>query len=66
MITTLIILLSVYRHDIFNHWSDMFLCILFLGIIPVLAYPIQALIPSFKEKGRSEQRKLAFIFSMRA
>ncbi len=64
MITTLIILLSVYRHDIFNHWSDMALSILFLGIIPVLAYPIQILVPSLKKKGRTEQRKLAFIFSI--
>ena len=37
--------------------------IVFLTILPVLAYPLQKYIPGFKDKGREGQRSLAMIFS---
>ena len=36
----------------------------FLGILPILGYPLQKYIPYFKEKGREGQRTLAMIFSV--
>lgn len=38
--------------------------IFFLGILPILGYPLQKYIPHFKEKGREGQRSLAMIFSV--
>lgn len=38
--------------------------IFFLGILPILGYPLQKYIPYFKEKGREGQRSLAMIFSV--
>ncbi|MGN0513333.1 MAG: hypothetical protein ACI4GD_03570 [Lachnospiraceae bacterium] len=36
--------------------------LLFLGVLPILGYPLQKYIPYFKEKGREGQRSLAMIF----
>ncbi len=36
----------------------------FLSVLPVLAYPIQPLVPGFKGKGRDGQRQLAMIMSV--
>lgn len=38
--------------------------IIFLGILPILGYPLQKYIPYFKMKGREGQRSLAMIFSV--
>lgn len=37
--------------------------LLFLTVLPCLAYPLQRSIPKFKDRGREGQRKLAIIFS---
>ena len=37
--------------------------ILFLAVLPTLAYPLQRFIPHFKDGGRKAQRTLAMIFS---
>lgn len=44
-------------------WQLMF-GIFFLGILPILGYPLQKYIPYFKKKGREGQRSLAMIFSV--
>lgn len=36
----------------------------FLGILPLLAYPLQKYIPAYKDKGRDGQRNLAIIFAV--
>lgn len=63
MVGTLIILLSVLRPDVITSPAESLLALLFLAIIPILAYPISALIPSLRAKGRNGQRELAFILS---
>lgn len=35
----------------------------FLGVLPLLAYPLQKYIPVYKDKGREGQRNLAIIFA---
>lgn len=37
--------------------------IFFLGVLPLLAYPLQQYIPKFKDRGREGQRSLAMLFS---
>lgn len=64
MVTVLIFLLYSFRNNYFHHPADMVISFLFLGIIPVLAYPLQKFIPQFKNTGRAGQRKLAFITNL--
>lgn len=44
------------------NWYIM--CIAFLTILPISAYPIQKIIPSLRKGGRELQRKLAFILAV--
>lgn len=64
MVTALILIL--YRQDrlIFRNTSDVVVPIVFLGFVPVLAYPLQHLIPALRQNGRETQRKLAFLLNM--
>lgn len=64
MAMTLFIVLFIFRDNVFVNMSDFIAGILLLVIIPVLAYPLQSVIPTFKDKGRDGQRKLAFIMSL--
>ncbi len=43
---------------------DALLGVFFIGILPVLSYPLQPIIPYYKHKGREGQRNLAIIFSV--
>lgn len=64
MVTILIVILSMTRKDIFRNEAEIILSLLYLGIIPVLAYPLQPFIPGFKGQGREGQRSLAFILTL--
>lgn len=64
MILGLIIILSSLRTDIFQNKAQIIISILFLGILPILAYPLQPIVPKFKDKGREGQRELAFILNI--
>lgn len=52
------------RPDYFGNIYQLVFGLIFLGILPVLGYPLQKYIPHFREKGREGQRTLAMIFSM--
>ena len=58
----LIIAYIVYPHY-FGSILHMFGGLVFLCVLPILAYPLQKYIPHFKDKGREGQRSLAMIFS---
>lgn len=61
MASLLFILLGAFsRLD----WIDAVLGVFFIGILPVLSYPLQRFIPGFKDKGRDGQRSLAMVFSV--
>ena len=40
------------------------MAVFFLSILPVLAYPVSAIIPPLRRKGRDGQRDLAIVFSV--
>lgn len=40
------------------------LAVFFLTVLPLLAYPLQPLMPYFKDKGREGQRNLAILFAV--
>lgn len=48
----------------FNGLFQLICGLFFLGVLPLLGYPLQKYIPHFKDKGREGQRTLAMIFSM--
>ena len=64
LVTAHIIILAFNRKDIFQSSIEVVLSVLFLGFIPILAYPLQPLLPHFKNKGREGQRNLAFILNI--
>jgi len=59
----LLLLTYIFHADYFGAPLHLLGGILFLCILPLLAYPLQKYIPHFKNKGRSGQRSLAMIFS---
>lgn len=63
LVTTLLLLLYFLRPAFFYHIGQLFAAIGFLAVLPTLAYPLSALIPALRKKGRDGQRKLAFITS---
>lgn len=64
MAIVMLVILQIFCPDVFQSIS-LFLCsICFLGIVPILAYPMQRFFPYFKEKGREGQRSLAMIFAV--
>ena len=59
-----IAMIGLFRPEVFPsvwHWTYM-MC--YLGILPLLAYPLQSVTPHFKNKGRDGQRTLAMIFAV--
>ena len=65
MVSGLLISLFATNRDIFQEKSilNLVLAILFLALIPIAAYPLQPLIPKYKDKGREGQRDLAFLLT---
>ena len=63
LVASLFITLLATGTEVFTSLSQTLLSFILLGLMPVMAYPMQKYIPSFKDKGREGQRKLAFIFT---
>ena len=63
MVGSVLLLLFGMRPDVITTPTECLLAMLFLAIIPVLAYPISAWIPTLRAKGREGQRNLAFVMS---
>ena len=57
-------LLRICREDIFSGEMQFLLLFFCLGLLPLLAYPLQHFFPHFKNQGRSGQRHLAMIFAV--
>ncbi len=59
-----LICIFVFCPDVFPGGLSFALMLFFLGILPLLAYPLQPVIPHFKGKGRDGQRTLAMLFAV--
>ncbi len=59
----LLILGYIMYPDYFGSVWQLVGSLVFLCVLPLLAYPLQKYIPHFKDKGRAGQRSLAMIFS---
>ncbi len=64
MVAVLIVLLFTLREGVvFATTAEMLVSLTCLSILPVLAYPLAAVIPAIKRKGRDGQRSLAMYIS---
>ena len=65
-IMALATLVTIYISDptLFGEPFLFILAIVFLCVLPLLAYPCQPITPYFKHKGREGQRTLAMIFAV--
>ncbi len=64
MVTALLLVLYDNKTELFAKVPDLAVMIVLLGLFPVLAYPIQSIIPKWRKGGRACQRKLAFLLSI--
>ena len=60
MVSLLVLVLAAFAPDVFASGLEIFAMLLFLAIIPLLAYPLSWAIPRIRRKGREGQRNLAF------
>ncbi len=63
MVGILLLLLFVLRDDVFATPVEFIASLTGLTILPILAYPVSAMIPAIRKKGREGQRSLAMYFS---
>ena len=63
-VALLLILLYALRPGVFAGLGQMLLVLICLAGVPLAAYPIAALIPSLRRKGREGQRNLAFVMNL--
>lgn len=64
IVTALLLLLYFLRDDVVTNPLDLVFSLFFLAVVPVLAYPLQAIVPAFRPGGQKMKRKLAFILSI--
>lgn len=64
MVLILLTALFCLRNDLINSLSVFVMSIIFLTIVPLLAYPIAWVIPKLKAKGREGERNTAFVFNL--
>lgn len=64
LITVFILVLAEKSDGTILNGLQCGISIICLGIIPILAYPMQRCMPKYKNEGRKGQRKLAFIFTL--
>ena len=63
MVSLLVLVLALFAEGFFSSGLEIFAMLLFLAIIPLLAYPLSWLIPGVRRKGREGQRNLAFVLT---
>ena len=64
IVTVLLLLLFFCRDDVITNPLDLGFSLFFLAAVPVLAYPLQVIVPAFRPEGQKMKRKLAFILSI--
>ena len=64
MMAVVMALLALATDAVFRAPAEALLTILFLGGVPLLAYPLSGLLPRIKKRGREGQRDLAFALSV--
>ena len=63
VVVAAVMTLLFFFETVFPTPLDFALTLLFLAIVPVLAYPLPQLVPAFRRGGQKIQRRLAFILT---
>ena len=64
LVTVFLLVLHRTDPEVFLVPGSLSVTIAGLGLFPVLAYAVWAVIPGFRKRGRVMQRRLAFVFSL--
>lgn len=64
MVSIFILILAFNKNNIFRNSEEIIIMIIFLGLVPALAYVLSGIIPAVRSKGREGQRKLAFVTNL--
>lgn len=64
MASAYLLCMLIHRADVFSGIWQWLYYLLFIGLMPLLAYPLQYCCPHFRDKGRHGQRILAMIFAV--
>lgn len=64
MAGVMLIILFCFKPQILGNTANFVCGILFLTILPILAYPLQKWIPRYRDRGREGQRSLAMLFAV--
>lgn len=51
------------NRELIGNISNLFMSYVFLAVMPILAYPVHAVLPFLRKRGRKCQRNLAILFS---
>lgn len=62
LITGMLVILTVSLENFCSNMTEMTLAVLLLGLVPILAYPIQRMLPRGGEV-REQQRNMAFVLT---
>lgn len=57
-------ILYIFQPDVFQGTINFILSVIFLSVLPILAYPLQPFVPRFSDKGREGQRNLAIVMAV--
>ena len=64
LVVVLIIILVNMKSELFQNLTEVIVAVACLGIIPVLAYPLQTFLRKYRDGGREAQRNLAFLCNL--
>lgn len=64
MASLFLLCMFVRRMDVFSGIGQWLYYLVLLGLMPLLAYPLQSVLPHFRDKGRPGQRILAMLFAV--
>ena len=63
MVIALLLILYFYLPQPFGTLPELLTAIALLGLVPLLAYPLQPVFPHYRQRGREGRRELAFVLT---
>ena len=64
MAAVMISVLHFFSKNVFVAWPNWFFAVLFIAVLPILAYPVSLLFKGSAEQRRRKQRRLSIVFSV--
>ena len=64
LVCSLLLILFFCRRSLFSGVASLVWSLVFLALVPLSAYPLSAVLPGWRKKGREGQRNLAFVMNL--